>query len=86
MTNLNEGVGKKIVEALKKQSEIESSGIVEQPAKEPENLGIDVSSIDEITNQGLMSSSFDNSDEKIIKAELRNVIVCTNCNTIIKKM
>ena len=46
MTNLNEGVGKKIVEALKKQSEIESSGIVEQPAKEPENLGIDVSSID----------------------------------------
>ena len=28
----------------------------------------------------------DNSDEKIIKAELRNVIVCTNCNTIIKKM
>ena len=65
MTNLNEGVGKKIVEALKKQSEIESSGIVEQPAKEPENLGIDVSSIDEITNQGLMSSSFDNSDEEI---------------------
>ena len=28
----------------------------------------------------------DNSDEKIIKAELRNVIVCTNCNTIIKKV
>ncbi len=66
MTNLNEGVGKKIVEALKKQSEIESSGIVEkQPAKEPDNLGIDVSSIDEITNQGLMSSSFDDSDDEL---------------------
>jgi len=58
--NLNEGVGKKIVEALKKQSEIESSGAVEKrPVNEPDNLGVDVSAIDEITNQGLLSSGFD---------------------------
>ncbi|MCM1265861.1 MAG: hypothetical protein NC200_06645 [Candidatus Gastranaerophilales bacterium] len=59
MSNLNDGVGKKIVEALKKQSEIESSGVVEQPVQEQNSLGVDVSAIDEITNQGLLSSAFE---------------------------
>lgn len=62
MSNLNEGVGKKIVEALKKQSEIESSGIAEPPVQEQNVLGVDVSAIDEITNQGLLSPSFEEDD------------------------
>ena len=55
MSNLNDGVGKKIVEALKKQSELEA-GVTGQaaPVVEPDNLGIDVSSIDAITNNGLL--------------------------------
>ena len=56
MSNINEGVGKKIVEALKKQSEIEvtNSQNIEPLTQEPDNLGIDVSALDEITNQGLL--------------------------------
>lgn len=55
MSNLNDGVGKKIVEALKKQSEIETTGISNPQSQEPENLGVDVSAIDEITNNGLFT-------------------------------
>ena len=56
MSNINEGVGKKIVEALKKQSEVEltNSQSLQQVEHEQENLGIDVSSLDEITNHGLL--------------------------------
>lgn len=63
MSNLNDGVGKKIVEALKKQSEIESSGVIEQPVQEQNTLGVDVSAIDEITNQGLLSDSFEDDNQ-----------------------
>lgn len=61
MSNLNEGVGKKIVEALKKQSEVEltNSQSLPQAEAEPDNLGIDVSALDEITNQGLMADDED---------------------------
>ena len=62
MSNLNEGVGKKIVEALKKQSEIETTGILE-PVQEQNTLGVDVSALDEITNQGLLDVSFDDSED-----------------------
>ena len=62
MSNLNEGVGKKIVEALKKQSEMEASVTVE-PIQEQNNLGVDVSALDEITNQGLLDDSFDSNDD-----------------------
>lgn len=63
MSNLNDGVGKKIVEALKKQSEIESSGVIGQPVQEQNTLGVDVSAIDEITNQGLLSDSFEDDNQ-----------------------
>ena len=64
MGNLNEGVGKKIVEALKKQSEIESGITTSSPITDDSNaLGVDVSAINEITNNGLLSADFD-SDEK----------------------
>lgn len=62
MSNLNEGVGKKIVEALKKQSEIETSGFVE-PVQEQNTLGVDVSALDEITNQGLLDDTFDTDND-----------------------
>ena len=62
MSNLNEGVGKKIVEALKKQSEMEASVVVE-PIQEQNNLGVDVSALDEITNQGLLDDTFDRNDD-----------------------
>lgn len=56
MSNLNEGVGKKIVEALKKQSEVEAKGFeTAEVSEEPESLSVDVSSIDEITNGGFIS-------------------------------
>ena len=61
LSNLNEGVGKKIVEALKKQSEIESNTSQNlQPAIEQDNLGVDVSALDEITNNGLLASDIEN--------------------------
>jgi hypothetical protein len=59
LNNLNEGVGKKIVEALKKQSEIENAVEAEQPIIQEQSLGLDISSIDDISNQGLMSEGED---------------------------
>ena len=65
MSNLNDGVGKKIVEALKKQTETETEDIVELKETEvSDNLGVDVGALDEITNNGLLSSDFD-SDEDV---------------------
>jgi hypothetical protein len=58
LSNLNDGVGKKIVEALKKQSEIESG--VSEPAN---NLGVDVNALDAITNNGMLSADFDVSND-----------------------
>ena len=70
MSNLNDGVGKKIVEALKKQTEIEAGNVEQvQPEKEPENLGIDVSSIDAITNNGLLSDDFDKVSDELARAQ-----------------
>ena len=48
MANLNDGVGKKIVEALKKQSTGEAEIPVSQPVQEELNtgLGIDISALD----------------------------------------
>lgn len=70
MSNLNEGVGKKIVEALKKQSEIESGSVqATQPAEEHENLGVDVSALDEITNNGLLSSDIEDTSVDTIDIE-----------------
>ncbi|MCR5266666.1 MAG: hypothetical protein K6E29_08775 [Cyanobacteria bacterium RUI128] len=66
MSNLNEGVGKKIVEALKKQSEIESIGTIpSEPDPEAENLGVDVSALDEIANNGILSPDFDESATEV---------------------
>ena len=50
MANLNDGVGKKIVEALKKQSTGEAEIPVSQPVQEELNtgLGIDISALDSI--------------------------------------
>ena len=67
MSNLNDGVGKKIVEALKKQSEIETTGISNPQSLEPENLGVDVSAIDEITNNGLFTEDNSVGEEPILK-------------------
>ncbi len=64
MSNLNEGVGKKIVEALKKQSEIESGAVSAIPQDEPEGLGVDVEALDSIKNNGLLSG-FDEEDEPV---------------------
>ena len=65
MSNINEGVGKKIVEALKKQTELENSTISSpiEPVAEEANLGLDVSALDEITNNGLLSDDFDEPEE-----------------------
>ncbi|MCD8377943.1 MAG: hypothetical protein LUB59_04050 [Candidatus Gastranaerophilales bacterium] len=64
MSNLNEGVGKKIVEALKKQTELESSGIIDNfSTPKTDNLGVDVSAIDEITNKGLLQSSLEDATD-----------------------
>ena len=60
MSNLNEGVGKKIVEALKKQTELENSSFsanMSQP--EQSSLGVDVTALDGITNNGLLPADFD---------------------------
>ena len=63
MSNLNDGVGKKIVEALKKQTEGETDENVElQETEISDNLGVDVGALDEITNNGLLSSDFDSDD------------------------
>ena len=45
-----------------KQSEIETTGILE-PVQEQNTLGVDVSALDEITNQGLLDVSFDDSED-----------------------
>ena len=53
MSNLNEGVGKKIVEALKKQSE---TGVSEpQTVGTDEPLNVDVEALNDITNNGLLT-------------------------------
>jgi len=60
LSNLNEGVGKKIVEALKKQTELENSSFsanMSQP--EQSSLGVDVTALDGITNNGLLPADFD---------------------------
>lgn len=60
MTNLNDGVGKKIVEALKKQTEQESETDLDSiNAVSETNLGVDVEALDEITNNGLIDANFD---------------------------
>ena len=46
---MNEGVGKKIVEALKKQSDIEIQSVVENPAPVEEETLTDTSSAIEFT-------------------------------------
>lgn len=63
MSSLNEGVGKKIVEALKKQSEIESGVAPAIPQEEPVGLGVDVEALDSITNNGLLSPDFEEQEE-----------------------
>ena len=55
MSNINDGVGKKIVEALKKQSELESGDVTPVVQTTDNPLGMDISPIDEITNNGLLS-------------------------------
>ena len=57
MSNLNDGVGKKIVEALKKQSEVESVPVQAEPVVDAEPLNVDVEALDSITNSGLISEN-----------------------------
>ena len=68
LTNLNDGVGKKIVEALKKQTE--SGNKPEEPNElvQEDNLGVNIDALDEITNNGLLSNDFDtdNSQNEIL--------------------
>jgi len=60
VTNLNDGVGKKIVEALKKQTEIDKDGIIDTtPTIESDALSVDVDALDSISNNGLLSDTED---------------------------
>lgn len=64
MANLNDGVGKKIVEALKKQSEIESGAMATSPIETTDALGVDVGALDGITNNGLLSDDISDNNEQ----------------------
>lgn len=64
MANLNDGVGKKIVEALKKQSEIESGTMATSPIENTDTLGVDVGTLDDITNNGLLSDDISDNNEQ----------------------
>ena len=64
MANLNDGVGKKIVEALKKQSEIESGTMATSPIENTDTLGVDVGALDDITNNGLLSADISDNNEQ----------------------
>ena len=64
MANLNDGVGKKIVEALKKQSEIESAAMSTPPIEVSDTLGVDVGALDNITNNGILSSELSDDHEQ----------------------
>ena len=70
MSNLNDGVGKKIVEALKKQSELEAGVESSQSFEEPEHLGVDVEALGEITNNGLLSGSIEDEPADLGMADL----------------
>ena len=64
MANLNDGVGKKIVEALKKQSEIESGAMATSSVDTVNSLGVDVGALDDIANNGLLSSNLSDDSEQ----------------------
>ena len=61
MANLNDGVGKKIVEALKKQSTGEVDTPLSQPVQEEEQfntgLGIDISALDSLQPSDISTSA-----------------------------
>ena len=64
MSNLNDGVGKKIVEALKKQTEIESNGFFDSTSGiEQEQIGSDIDIIDSVSNNGLLPDSYGSDSE-----------------------
>ena len=64
MSNLNEGVGKKIVEALKKQSGSETEVVEPETVESSETLNVDMESLNDITNNGILAEevSKDTSD------------------------
>lgn len=80
MSNLNDGVGKKIVEALKKQTELENNGTQETaPSVEPDNLNTSDDSLGMMDNSSLLSdmdisdnNNFDISDEDDNKSDFRS--------------
>lgn len=77
MANLNDGVGKKIVEALKKQSTGEIEAPVSQPVQEEftTGLGIDISALDDIqpVETSTESKQIPNFDEFFADDELSNI-------------
>lgn len=62
MANINDGVGKKIVEALKKQSTGDFELPVTEPVQEPAGtgLGIDISALDSINSIQPMETTVEN--------------------------
>ncbi len=80
MANLNDGVGKKIVEALKKQSTGEFEAPVSEPVQENLNtgLGIDISALDSIqpiktSSEDFTSKQIPNFDEFFGEDELSSI-------------
>ena len=68
MTNLNDGVGKKIVEALKKQTEMENGDIEEVHQSESEVLNLDMESFDSIADSEALSSAEEHGGDLISSA------------------
>ncbi len=67
MSNLNDGVGKKIVEALKKQSEVDSGIVQSKNDLETEPLNVDVEALNTIANNGLLT------DDSAVESDSNNL-------------
>lgn len=59
MSNLNDGVGKKIVEALKKQTELETGTVTETQTVTEEPVNVEMPEVEDITSGGLMSAEIE---------------------------
>lgn len=68
MTNLNDGVGKKIVEALKKQTEIESAETETIQADVNDTLNLDIDALDSISEDTTLDSFEEPSNDLISSA------------------
>lgn len=75
LSNLNDGVGKKIVEALKKQTEIESGVATEEQTVVEEPVNVETEPVENLSDSGLLSSAIDNVEEPIESSSLDDMFV-----------